>query len=214
MICEHMLPNHGTDLMAKAQAFRIDTTLEATLVKAAQQGDLSAFNQLVLTYQDDLYGWVVSYVQDERTAEDITQQVFITAYQKIKTMRLVSFRAWIFKIARNRSIDELRYRRRHPSLSLDDNPQDEESGDLLSILPDQGLTPEWAVIQSEQAARLNQLLMSLSEPYRQALFLVDLYEMDYQEAAQVLNLPLGTLKSRVSRARLWIRERMETELRL
>jgi RNA polymerase sigma-70 factor, ECF subfamily len=209
MIRDQALTSQRADGLEQNRALRVVLANEASLVEAAQRGDLSAFNQLVLAYQDDLYGWVFSYVQDEETAVDITQQAFLTAYLKIHTLRDGSFRAWIFRIARNRSIDEFRYRRCHPMLRLDGEPQDEEALGLLSILPADAPLPEEAVIQSEQSESLLELLDSLPEHFRQVLQLVDVFEMDYQEAASVLNVPLGTLKSRLVRARLRMCELIE-----
>jgi RNA polymerase sigma-70 factor, ECF subfamily len=209
MIWDQAPASQRADGLEQNRALKVVLANEASLVEAAQRGDLSAFNQLVLAYQDDLYGWVISYVQDMETAVDITQQAFITAYQKIHTLRYGSFRAWIFRIARNRSIDELRYRRCHPMLRLDGEPQDEEALGLLSILPADAPLPEEAVIQSEQAEWLLELLDSLPKHFRQVLQLVEIYEMDYQEAASVLNVPVGTLKSRLARARLRMREQIE-----
>jgi len=213
MFMDQVVTSQRTSRLEQYGALKSISTEETSLVKAAQQGDLSAFNQLVLACQDDLYGWVISHVQDEDTAMDITQQTFITAYQKIHTLRDGSFRAWVFRIARNRSIDEIRYRQRHPTLRLDGNPQDDDTLDLISVLPADTLLPEEAIIQSEQAEWLQQLLHRLPEPFRQVLQLVELYEMDYQEAASVLNLPLGTLKSRMSRARLRLRELIEQSMK-
>ena len=179
---------------------------EENLIHAAQLGDLSAFNCLVETYQDSLYGWVVSLVSNEALAEDITQQTFVTAYEKIHTFRGGSLQSWLFKIARNRSIDALRFHKRHPSVSLDANSQDEDGDGLIAVLPDGAQSPEEAVIQAEAADWLQQLLDRVPEPYQQALRLVDLYEMDYSQVSEVLNLPSGTVKSRVARGRLKLKE--------
>lgn len=209
MISDQVPASQRAEGLEQNRALKVVFANEASLVEAAQRGDLSAFNQLVLAYQDDLYGWVISYVQDEETAADVTQQAFITAYQKIHSLRGGSFRAWIFRIARNRSIDELRYRRRHSMLRLDGELQDEEAPNLLTILPADAPLPEEAIIQSEQAELLLELLDSLPEHFRQVSQLVEIYEMDYQEAASVLNVPLGTLKSRLARVRLRMRELIE-----
>ena len=181
---------------------------EPGLVRAAQRGDLTAFNQLVLAHQNSLFGWVASLVRDDALADDITQLTFLTAYEKLDTFRGGSLRAWLFTIARNRSLDELRIRKRHPSLSLDGDRQDEDEPGLLSFLPADTLSPEDSFIQAERVLWLHALLKSLPEPLQQVLTLVDLYEIDYQEAAQILGLPLGTLKSRVARARLKLREKI------
>jgi RNA polymerase sigma-70 factor (ECF subfamily) len=181
---------------------------EPGLVRAAQRGSLAAFNQLVLAHQNSLYGWVASLVRDDSLADDITQLTFLTAYEKLATFRGGSLRAWLFTIARNRSLDELRIRKRHPNLSLEGSMQDEDEPGLLSFLPADTLSPEDSFIQAERAQWLQGLLNGLPEPLQQVLTLVDVHELDYQEAAQILSLPLGTLKSRVARARLKLRERI------
>lgn len=179
---------------------------EATLIQAAQKGDLSAFNLLVLGYQDNLFGWVFYLVHDVALADDITQATFVAAYEKMHTFRGRSFRAWLFRIARNRSYDEMRRRTRRPSVSLDADMRNEDKLGLHSMLPSNSPSPEEVLIRSEETSWILRLLDDLPEPYKQALELVDLHEMDYMEAAGVLDLPLGTLKSRVARARLKLRD--------
>lgn len=177
--------------------------LETALVQSAMDGDLSAFNQLVLMHQNSLYGWILSLVRDEAVAEDITQTTFISAYGKLKTFRGGSFRAWLFVIARNRSFDELRRIKRYPQLSLDE-PSSEDT-DHLEILPSAEQLPEEVLLSTEQAAVIEELLNRLPDAFQQVLRLVDMEGMDYLEAAQVLSLPLGTVKSRLTRARLKMR---------
>jgi RNA polymerase sigma-70 factor, ECF subfamily len=209
MILGKASADQRADRLEQNLELKVALANEVRLIEAAQRGDLSAFNQLVLAYQDDLYGWVILHVQDEETAVDITQQAFITAYQTIHTFRFGSFRAWIFRIARSHSIDELRCRRRHLMRRVEGEPQDEEALDVRSTLPTDGPLSEEAVIQSGQAEWPLEMLDSLPEPFRQALQLVEIYEMDYQEAASVLDIPVGTLKSRMTRARFLMRELME-----
>ena len=179
---------------------------EVETIRAAQAGDLSAFNRLVSAHQDSLYGWALSLVKDPDLAEDITQATFITAYEKLSIFRGGSLRAWLFTIARNRSFDELRRQKRRPVLSLDSTPDGEDERDLLSFLPGQDLRPEEIYEANEQAIAIERLMARLPAPFQQALRLVDIEEMDYQEAAEVLGLPIGTLKSRLARARLKMRE--------
>jgi RNA polymerase sigma-70 factor, ECF subfamily len=169
----------------------------------ARNGDMDAFNCLVIRYQDSLYGWVVSIVNDEAQADDITQATFIAAYEKLHTYRSGSFKAWLFTIARNRSLDELRRRKRRPTLYLDDAGEDDR--DRLELLPDHAPTPEERLLASEQTERIERLLGSLPEMFQQVLRLVDMEGLDYQDTARVLNLPLGTVKSRLTRARLKLR---------
>ncbi len=206
MVCNHVLTNQGTGSQEQNQALMFGYNRETSLIEAAQNGSVSAFNQLVLDYQDGLFRWVSSLVLDEAVAEDITQQTFMAAYRKIRTFRGVSFRAWLFRIARNRSIDEIRSRQRHPAVSLDDDTQAESEYEFHSILSADLPSPEETVIQMEQSNLVLQMLNDLPEPYRQVLQLVDLYEINYQEAAEILELPLGTMKSRIARARAKLRD--------
>jgi RNA polymerase sigma-70 factor (ECF subfamily) len=179
---------------------------ENDLIRSARAGDLAAFNRLVIAHQDRLYWWIFSMVKDEDLADDLAQSTFITAYEKLHTFRSGSFRSWLFSIARNRSIDEFRRKKRHPSISLDAFQEEEKDFDLLSVIPDETQTPEEIAVQSEQAELVNRLLQGLPEIYRQLLQLVDMDGWDYQEAADLLNIPLGTMKSRLVRARLKFRE--------
>lgn len=177
---------------------------ETQLIHAAQQGELSAFNQLVLDYQDGLYRWAISLVNDAMLADDITQWTFVTAYEKLSSFRGGSFRAWLFRIARNRSFDELRYRKSRATVSLDEDPDD--GSDRFEVLPDRHLLPEDEVVMREQAIKIETLLKRLPDTFQQVLRLVDMEGMVYQEAADVLNMPLGTVKSRLARARLKMRD--------
>jgi RNA polymerase sigma-70 factor (ECF subfamily) len=178
---------------------------EAERIHQALRGNLSAFNLLVLDYQDSLYRWALSLVADEALADDITQATFIAAYDKLASFRGGSFRSWLFTIARNRAIDELRRLKRHPSLSLD-TPSDEDQRELYAVLPDRAPLPEEALLAAERAQHLESLLRRLPESFQQVLRLIDIEEFDYQETADILGLPLGTIKSRLARARLRMRD--------
>jgi len=179
---------------------------EEILIAWAKAGNLDAFNDLVLQYQDSLYWWVFSLVGDESLAADLTQSAFIAAFQKLTIFNGGSFRAWLFRIARNRSYDELRRLKRHPLLSLEAPASDEDDCDLFSLVSADIPAPEELVIKAEQAEAIRHLLDRLPQAFRQVLQLVDMDGLDYREAAELLNLPLGTFKSRVSRARLKLRD--------
>ena len=176
---------------------------EQTLIHLAQQGDLDAFNQLVLTYQDLVYRQTYWILGEEEAAEDAAQEAFFRAYQKFYTYKGPAFRPWILRIATNYCLDQIRTSKCHPIFPLnkifkDSQEEDENSGWLLGPNP----LPEQIVERAELTAMINQSLMKLRLIYRLPIILSDIQEMNYQEAAQVMGLPLGTFKSRLFRGRL------------
>jgi RNA polymerase sigma-70 factor (ECF subfamily) len=180
--------------------------VEMRRIQAARTGDLQAFNDLIIPYQDGLFRWVYRMVGEQALAEDLTQSVFITAYEKLNTFRDGSFRGWLSRIARNRSIDEIRRRNSQRTISLNTAYYRNDGQELQDTLQSETLMPETTVEQKEQARAVRKVLDWLPEEYRQVLVLVDMDEMDYQEAADILGVPLGTIKSRVARARGKFRE--------
>lgn len=180
--------------------------LELQWIHAARMGDLKAFNHLVLTYQESLYSWVCYLVGDPDFAEDITQSVFITAFEKINSFRNGSFRSWLFQIAKNRSIDNHRSQQRHQTISLNVPIDEENDQERIDLVEDQARTPGDQIELQEQAEIIQRLLQGLTEEYRSVLVLVDMNDMNYEEAAQALNVPLGTVKSRLARARVKLRD--------
>lgn len=177
---------------------------ENDLIHTAVKGNLASFNQLVILHQDSLFWWAYSLVNDETLAEDITQSTFITAYEKLSAFRSGSFKGWLFTIARNRSYDELRRKKRRPSVSLEDAT--EEDHNWLETLRDSALLPEDALLVSEQSEMIERMIRNLPEVFQQVVRLIDLEGLDYQDAAKILDLPLGTVKSRLTRARLKLRD--------
>lgn len=177
---------------------------ENDLIQIAVKGDIASFNQLVMLHQDSLYWWAYSLVNDEALADDITQSTFIAAYEKLSMFRGGSFKAWLFTIARNRSYDELRLKKRHPSVSLEDTT--EEGHGWLETLYDSALLPEDSLLVSEQSEMIECMIRNLPEVFQQVVRLIDLEGLDYQDVAKILDLPLGTVKSRLTRARRKMRD--------
>lgn len=187
---------------------------EAALIQAASQGDLEAFNRLVLAYQDILYNQAYRIMGERDSAEDATQDAFISAFRHLPTYRGGSFKAWLLRIITNLCYDELRRRKRRPVSPLeplDDNQEEVESPSWLS---DPGETPEESTERAELAAAIQMCLGNLPIEFREVVVLVDIQEMDYAEAAYVLRKPVGTIKSRLARARLRMRDCLENHREL
>lgn len=173
---------------------------DAIYVRAALYGDLNAFNMLILRYQDAAYTLAYRLMGDRAAASDACQEAMITAYQRLNTLRGENFRAWLLRIVTNRCYDELRRQRRRPLVSISPDSSDED----LPI-PDSGLSPEAAVQQRELEQAIQQCIDSLSPDQRMALVLCDVQGLEYQDIAEALNTQIGTVKSRISRARAGVR---------
>ena len=189
-----------------------DSALEsdANLIERAATGDLEAFNQLVLRYQNLAYSHAYGMLGNPAQAEDATQESFIKAFQAINTFRGASFRAWLLKIVTNSAYDVLRRSHRHPTQPL--LPEDENGEEIESAawLVDPFADVQEVVEQHELSQQVYQALGELPEAFRSVLTLIDVNEMDYTEAAQALNIPLGTVKSRLARARLQMQQKLKT----
>lgn len=183
-------------------------SFEDALVRRAWTGDLDAFNQLVLTYQDLAYSHAYALLGDRATAEDAAQESFIRAFHGIRGFRGGSFRGWLLRIVTNASYDLLRKAKRHPTVAL--LPEDDYGDQVESPawLADPGASVEATVEQAEYSESIYRMLDELPEAYRSVLTLVDLHELDYEETARVLGIPLGTVKSRLARARLQMQEKV------
>lgn len=174
---------------------------EEQLIQAAQRGDLDAFNRLVTSYQDLAFNLAYRLLGDDSDAEDVTQDAFISAYKNLHTYRGGSFKAWLLRIITNGSYDELRRRLRRPQTPLEPDSGDGEEAPDPAWLADPGESPQELAERVELSAAIQRCLNQLEAEFRAAVVLVDVQGIDYAEAAQVLRRPLGTLKSRLARAR-------------
>ncbi len=172
------------------------------LAAAARAGDRASFNTLVRRYQRRIFALCVGMVGPD-TAEDITQDTFIRALGSLDRYRGGNFAGWLLTIAGNRCRDELRRRKRRPSSSLDQ--QMESFGDAYT-LPSRERSPERRALDSELRRVIVAALVQLPEDQRQALTLRDIDGFSYQEIASATNVSVGTVKSRIARARAKMRE--------
>jgi len=175
---------------------------ELALIAAAQHGDLEAFNRLVLAYQEQVYNLALRFLSDEDAAEDAAQTAFINAFQNLRSFRGGSFRAWLLRIASNYCLDELRRMKRKPAQSLEatDPETDEEIEDPIWMNDDSQL-PEDQVAQKELEFVIQRCIENLPLDFRAVVLLVDVNGLDYQATSKAARIPVGTVRSRLARAR-------------
>jgi RNA polymerase sigma-70 factor (ECF subfamily) len=180
---------------------------ELALVKSALAGELDAFNRLVLAYQDLAFNVAFRILGDEDQASDATQNAFLSAYKNLRSFRGGSFKAWVLRMVTNSCYDELRHKQRHPAVSLDPKSDDDsDEMDSNEWLASDEPSPETTLEQAEVEHALQHCLEHLSVEFRTVVVLVDVQGMDYEEVSHSLGKPLGTVKSRLARARLHMRD--------
>lgn len=173
------------------------------LVEQAVNGDVNAFNGLVLRYQDRIYSIAYRIMGEPDGAADMTQDAFINAYRKLDTYRGGSFVGWMGRIVTNTCYDELRKRRRRPQTAFEDLPGG-DADDGPPIASD-SITPEEAALQSDLQQAIADCIRALNDDQRVVMVLSDIQHQSYQEIAETMNLNIGTVKSRLSRARVSVR---------
>jgi len=183
------------------------------LITSAQRGNLDAFNELVLAYQDQVYNLAYRIMGDPASAADATQEAFISAFQNIESFRgkyPSSFKSWLMRIVSNACYDELRRRKRQPATSIEDFEIDEEANPAL-VSETEG--PEEYAEREEMARVIESGIQTLPPNQRITLVLADVQGFSYDEIAEATDAPLGTVKSRLARARAklrdYLRERAE-----
>ncbi len=179
---------------------------ESVLVEMAREGDLDAFNRLVLTYQDMAFNVAARILNDDDAAADVTQNAFLSAYRSLDSFRGGAFRAWVMRMVTNACYDELRRRKRRPTISLEPVNDDDEEIESPAWLADDSAAPEEELVRAELSNALQNCLHGLPEDFRSVVVMVDVEGLDYQEVSSAIGKPLGTVKSRLARARLKMRD--------
>jgi RNA polymerase sigma-70 factor, ECF subfamily len=173
------------------------------LVGRARRGDPEAFTQLMMQYQVPLYNMALRMVGRPDDAADIAQEAFTRAWQKIRTLRDAPFKSWLFQMAANLCYDHFRRGKRYGVM-----PEDDQTGNVVSLgiaTPD----PQERAEASERNRLVRESIEALDPDMRLAIILRDVNGMAYDEIAGVLRVPLGTVKSRIARARAQVQERLQ-----
>jgi RNA polymerase sigma-70 factor (ECF subfamily) len=178
---------------------------ELALIAAAKKGDLDSFNTLVLHYQHQVYNLAYRIMGDPAEASDATQEAFISAWRNMGGFRGGSFRAWLLRIVTNACYDELRREKRRPASSLESLYVEDPTPDA-ELPPGQQESPEAFVQRRELNRAIQAGIAQLPPDQRMVLVLSDVQGMSYEEIVEVTGANLGTVKSRLSRARAKLRD--------
>ena len=174
---------------------------EVELVEKALKGDLQAFNDLVLTYQAMAFNLAYRMLGSSAAAADATQEAVISMYRKLDSYRGGSFKSWFLRIVSNECLDELRRQKRRPSISLDQEDEDGEIMESASWMKDDSLPYEDQLSNAELEKALTHCLDGLEEKFKTVIVLVDVSGENYETVAGTIRVPIGTIKSRLARAR-------------
>ena len=172
---------------------------EALLIEKARDGDISAFEKLISLYEKKIYNYCYRMTNNREDAEDLTQDVFIKVYRNLKNFKGNSkFSTWIYRIAYNACVDKHRKKKKIQFFSLDSGNHDNTGNtQLVSNNP----LPEDEIIQKERYKKIQECIANLKPKYKTVIILRDIQNYSYEEIAEILQMPLGTVKSHISRAR-------------
>ncbi len=181
------------------------------IVERVIAGDTDSFSILVDRYQDRIYSAVLNYVSNPDDAVDVAQEAFVKAYTKLATFnRSSAFYTWIYRIALNAAVDFLRKKKSRPADSLDDARYSQAGVEPVS--KDPASDPEKVLVRSDNRRALREAIARLSDKLRSVIVLHDVEGLSQEEVAEILQVPIGTVKSRASRARMELRHLLSKQL--
>lgn len=184
---------------------------DSKLIKLAKVGDSKAYDALLIKYKNSVYNIVYRMVRDKQEAEDLTQEAFIKAFNSLLSFNEeYAFSTWLYKIATNNCIDFFR-KRKLQTYSLD-KPIQYKNSELQQEYPDPDLNPEKTIIAQERSQIIREAIDSLPEKYHVAIVLRHQDEKSYEEISEILDLPLGTVKARIFRAREMLNKLLKDKL--
>ena len=202
---------HNLPMTSKAQEVAIDQVL----VNRFKQGDQAAFNEMIRRYWDRIFSRVNQMLKNRQDAEEVTQDTFMRAHRGLENFRGdASFSTWLFQIATNLARNKYWYwwrRRRDASLSLDQKLGPESDLTIMDLLPAKVETPGEAAVTQELVDRVAECMELLSEKHREILVLRNRRNLSYEEIAKELKINVGTVKSRIARARECLRAKLGNE---
>ncbi len=183
--------------------------IENRIVREAQSGDVDAFERLVVDYEKKVYNIAYQMFNNEQDAYDASQEVFIKIYRNLKSFQFESgFGTWLHRLAVNTCIDLYRKKKRQfmNETAMDDPVQSDQDAPIQRQFQDEKLTPEQQVIQNETVSEVQRAIQELKDDYKMIIILRDIRGHSYEEITQMLECQMGTVKSRLARARSSLKE--------
>ena len=181
---------------------------EKSWIEACQNGDVAAFEGLYNKYHRQLYGYLLAMLRSPHAAEDVTQDIFVKLFHNIGSYRFQSpFNHWLFRLARNQAIDHLRREKVRRVTSLDEDLG--EMAPMRERVPDKRLIPSAKAEQHERAEQVRAAVLALPEDFREAVVMREWEDLAYEEIAERLEISVGTVKSRLFRARALLEKKLK-----
>lgn len=188
------------------------TTDISHLIERALANDQQAYTEIVDRYRNQIYHFIYRMVKDDAQAQDLTQETFIKAFRALASFNSnYAFTTWLYKIASNNCIDHFRKKRLN-TYSLD-TPLKAKDGDLQRDFADSDQGPESEIISKEKTNQIETAIQALPEKYRKAILLRHTKDKSYEEIAEILDVPLGTVKVRIFRAREMLKAKLKEQMR-
>jgi len=183
------------------------------LIQSARGAPVEALRKIVSElarrHHQAITGFLYGMLRDRTAAEDLAQETFVRIFNHANDYKpIAKFATWLHAIARNLALNELRNRKKRPTLALNQKDGDTSENEAIERLAKDDRPPVEEAQRNETQAELRRAVDELPEPFRLVLVLCDLQQLSYQEAAAVLDVPIGTIRSRLSRARAHLEERM------
>lgn len=183
---------------------------DGDIIKRCLSGESNSYEILVNRYQRPIYNLAYRISGNEADAQDIAQEAFVKAYQSLQSYNpQYSFKSWLFRITQNLSIDQLRKKSRHSHISMNQEIEDESGDSLQKEWEDHSPNARTQLMEKQKGERIEQMIQSLPEPYKSVIILRHVEEMQLEEIAQLLSIPLGTVKTNLYRARNLMKDKLK-----
>lgn len=189
--------------------------IEKELIKKSQKGDIESFEKLISNYQKKVFNIAFGMMHNHDDAYDISQEVFIRVFKSIRKFKgQSSFSTWLYRITTNACLDELRKRKNNKNIISIDQEIQLEDGEVFRQIEDDGPTPELVAERNELREIIREAISKLSDEHKEVIVLRDIQGFSYDDIAEIIKCPQGTVKSRINRARRMLKEILKNKVEL